>query len=130
MSLILSLSSGRNIGGVAAIVCLASFIVAFAVSLGPLPYVLMSELFPAAIRPFGMAVAAATAWGVNAVVSISFLPLTAAIGISGAFFVFAGICAVAFLFIQILVPETKGRSLEQIERSLRGGRRTAHATRK
>ena len=131
MSFTLSLASQRDIGGIAAVACLAIFIVAFAVSLGPLPYVLMSELFPTAVRPLGMAVAAATAWGVNAVVSISFLPLATAIGVSGAFIVFGGVCAIAFLFVQRLVPETKGRSLEQIERSLLAGRRTGvttHAT--
>lgn len=111
--------------GIAAVACLATFIVAFAVSLGPLPYVLMSELFPAAVRPLGMSLAAATAWGVNAVVSLGFLPLMAAIGVSGAFFVFAGVCAVAYLFVQRLVPETKGCSLEQIERNLLAGRKTS-----
>ncbi|MBB3603291.1 sugar porter (SP) family MFS transporter [Mycolicibacterium sp. BK556] len=107
-----------SVGGLATIVCLAIFIFAFAVSLGPLPYVLMSEIFPSAVRPLGMAVAAATAWGVNAVVSVSFLPLAGAIGMSGTFFVFAGVCAVAFVFVYRLVPETKGRTLEEIERSL------------
>jgi sugar porter (SP) family MFS transporter len=112
------LLQGSSVGGIATIVCLGIFIVAFAVSLGPLPYVLMSEIFPSAVRPLGMAVAAATAWGVNAVVSVSFLPLANAIGMSGAFFVFAGVCAVAFVFVYRLVPETKGRTLEEIERDL------------
>ena len=111
--------------GIAAVACLGTFIVAFAVSLGPLPYVLMSELFPAAVRPLGMSLAAATAWGVNAVVSLGFLPLMAAIGVSGTFFVVAGVCAVAYLFVQRLVPETKGCSLEQIERNLLAGRKTS-----
>lgn len=124
MSLALALDDDGEIGDVATVVCLAAYIVAFAISLGPLPYVLMSELFPAAIRPLGMSLAAATAWGVNAVVSISFLPLVEGIGVSGAFFLFAGICAVAFVFVQVLVPETKGRSLEQIERNLLAGRPT------
>jgi SP family galactose:H+ symporter-like MFS transporter len=111
--------------GLAAVACLGCFIVAFAVSLGPLPYVLMSELFPAAVRPLGMALAAATAWGTNSVVSLSFLPLLGAVGVAGTFSVFAGICAVAYLFVQRLVPETKGRSLEQIERNLLAGRKTS-----
>jgi MFS family permease len=128
MSLALSLDSSGDIGGTATVVCLGIFIVAFAVSLGPLPYVLMSELFPAAVRPLGMAVAAATAWGVNAAVSLSFLPLASAIGVSGAFFVFAGVCLIAFVFVQRLVPETKGRSLEEIERSLLGGRQIRETT--
>jgi MFS transporter, SP family, galactose:H+ symporter len=111
--------------GIVAVACLGSFIVAFAVSLGPLPYVLMSELFPASVRPLGMALAAATAWGTNAVVSLSFLPLLGAVGVAGAFFVFAGVCAVAYVFVHRLAPETKGRSLEQIERNLLAGRKTS-----
>lgn len=114
-----------GVDDIAAVVCLGAYIVAFAVSLGPLPYVLMAELFPAAIRPLGMALAAATAWGVNAVVSLSFLPLIGGVGVAGAFLIFAGICALAFVFVHRLVPETKGRSLEQIERNLLAGRKTS-----
>lgn len=124
MSLALSLDGNGDIGDVATIVCLAIYIIAFAISLGPLPYVLMSELFPAAIRPLGMSLAAATAWGINAVVSITFLPLVTGIGVSGAFFLFAAICCCAYVFVQILVPETKDRSLEQIERNLLAGKAT------
>ena len=128
MSIALSLNSGGDIGGTVTVVCLAIFVIAFAVSLGPLPYVLMSELFPATVRPLGMAIAAATAWGVNAIVSISFLPMATALGVGGAFFVFAGVCAVAFVFVLRLVPETKGRTLEEIERSLMHGKRAREAT--
>lgn len=124
MSLALMFDSDGEIGDVATLVCLAVYIVAFAVSLGPLPYVLMSELFPAAVRPLGMSLAAATAWGINAIVSLGFLPLVAGIGVSGAFLLFAALCAVAFFFVERLVPETKGRSLEQIERNLLAGRPT------
>ncbi len=124
MSTALLLDNDGEIGDIAAVVCLALYIVAFAISLGPLPYVLMSELFPAAIRPLGMSLAAATAWGINAVVSLTFLPLIGWIAVSGAFYLFAAICAVAFVFVLLLVPETKGRSLEQIERNLLAGRRT------
>jgi SP family galactose:H+ symporter-like MFS transporter len=118
LSLTLMYVSSDGIRGGAAVACFSVFVIAFAVSLGPLPYVLMSELFPSAVRPLGMSIAAATAWGVNAVVSLSFLPMATAIGVAGAFFVFAGVCAVAFIFVQRLVPETKGRSLEEIERAL------------
>jgi sugar porter (SP) family MFS transporter len=124
LSVSLSVKSLAGVG-VAAVACLGCFVVAFAVSLGPLPYVLMSELFPAAVRPLGMALAAATAWGTNAVVSLSFLPLLGAVGVAGAFFVFAGVCALAYVFVYRLAPETKGRSLEQIERNLLAGRKTS-----
>ncbi|MBT6117818.1 MAG: sugar porter family MFS transporter [Rhodospirillaceae bacterium] len=124
MALALSLDPGGAISGTVTLICLAAYIVAFAVSLGPLPYVLMSELFPAAIRALGMSLAAATAWGVNAVVSLSFLPLMEWIGIAPVFALFAVVCAVAFAYTKRVVPETKGRSLEHIEQNLLAGRPT------
>lgn len=106
-----------------AVAALAVFIIAFALSLGPLPYVIMAEVFPARVRSLGMAAAAAMAWGVNALISVAFLPLSAAIGMPAVFAIFAAICALAFLFVLVLVPETRGRSLEQIEANLAAGRR-------
>lgn len=106
-----------------AVAALAVFIIAFAVSLGPLPYVVMAEVFPARVRSLGMAIAAAMAWGVNALISVAFLPLATIIGMSGVFAIFAAICVAAFLFVYFLVPETRGRSLEQIEANLAAGKR-------
>ena len=63
---------GSESADMAAVVCLCIFVMAFAVSLGPLPYVLMSELFPLALRGPGMGIASATAWGVNVLVSLTF----------------------------------------------------------
>lgn len=111
-------------GGLIALACLGIYVTAFAVSLGPLPYVLMAEVFPLDVRGLGMAVAAATAWTVNALVSIAFLPLAETLGQSTVFTLFALICAAAFLFCWRLVPETRGRSLEHIEANLRAGRPT------
>ncbi|MFC3225707.1 sugar porter family MFS transporter [Marinibaculum pumilum] len=105
-----------------AVAALAVFIIAFAISLGPLPYVVMAEVFPARVRSLGMGIAAAMAWGVNAIVSVAFLPLAAAIGMSGVFALFAAICAIAFVFVWVLVPETRGRSLEEIEANLAAGK--------
>ena len=124
MSLALALDPTSHISGIATLICLTVYIVAFAVSLGPLPYVLMAELFPAGVRALGMSLAAATAWGVNAIVSLSFLPLVDGVGVAGAFALFAGVCAIAFVYTKRAVPETKGRSLEHIEQNLIAGRPT------
>lgn len=107
-----------------AVAALVLFIIAFAVSLGPLPYVIMAEVFPARVRSLGMGAAAAMAWGVNALISLAFLPLAAVIGMSGVFVLFALVCAVALAFVFFLVPETRGRSLEQIEANLAAGKPT------
>src|SRR5712691_801718 len=65
-----------------AILCLSVFVVAFGVSLGPLPYVMMAELFPLALRGAGMGIASATAWAVNVLVSLTFPVLIDAMGIA------------------------------------------------
>lgn len=97
------------------------FIAAFAVSLGPLPYVLMSEIFPLDVRGAGMALASITNWGFNFLVVLTFPTLLATIGVAGTFGIFAGMCLIGIVFAWLLVPETRGISLERIERHLRSG---------
>lgn len=94
---------------------LSVFIAAFAVSLGPLPYVLMSELFPAAVRERGIAVASATSWLFNALVAASFLSGVETLGLSGVLTIFALVCLLALLLGLRFVPETRGIPLEAIE---------------
>ncbi len=95
------------------------YIASFAVSFGPILWVMLPEIFPLKARGTGTGVSALSNWGANFVVAQAFLPLIALIGESAVFWILAGICIVAALFIQFLVPETKGRSLEQIESDLR-----------
>jgi sugar porter (SP) family MFS transporter len=114
---------GSESADMAAVVCLCVFVMAFAVSLGPLPYVLMSELFPLALRGPGMGIASATAWGVNVIVSLTFPILVEHIGIAWTFGCYGLISVVALVFVMALVPETRGRTLELIETNLARGRR-------
>ncbi|MGM0560711.1 MAG: sugar porter family MFS transporter [Pseudomonadota bacterium] len=102
---------------------LAVFIAAFAISLGPLPYVLMSELFPSAVREKGIAIASATSWLFNALVAANFLSGIEMIGLSGVLLVFALVCMIALLIALRFVPETRGVSLEAIEAKVVGGTR-------
>ena len=95
------------------------YIASFAVSFGPVLWVMLPEIFPLKARGTGTGVSALSNWGANFVVAQAFLPLVALIGRSAVFWILAGICVVAMLFIYFLVPETKGRSLEQIETDLR-----------
>jgi len=95
------------------------YIASFAVSFGPVLWVMLPEIFPLNARGTGTGVSALSNWGANFVVAQAFLPLVALIGRSAVFWILAAICIVAALFIQLLVPETKGRSLEQIEADLR-----------
>lgn len=100
---------------------LAVFIAAFALSLGPLPYVLMSELFPTAIRESGIAMASATSWLFNALIAFTFLSLVAAIGLSGAIGLFLLVCMLSLGFCLAFTPETRGVRLEDIEAAVLAG---------
>ncbi|MCZ0733244.1 sugar porter family MFS transporter [Phreatobacter sp. AB_2022a] len=100
---------------------LGIYIVAFAMSLGALPYVLMAELFPAAIRETGVAAASATSWLFNMLVAFTFLSLVEAIGLAGVIGLFLAVCLLALGVAVRFVPETRGRSLETIERDVLAG---------
>jgi SP family galactose:H+ symporter-like MFS transporter len=81
-------------------------------------WLLIAEIFPLAVRGRAMSLATISNWGFNLIVTITFLSLIALLGPSGAFLVYAVLTIVAFVFTMRLVPETKGRSLEEIEASL------------
>ncbi len=93
------------------------FVAFFAVGMGPGVWVVMSELFPTRIRGRAMAIATVTLWSACTLLTFTFLSLVNALGPYGTFWLYAGICAFTFLFVWKAVPETKGRTLEEIERS-------------
>lgn len=103
------------------LVGLVAYIIAFAVSLGPLPYVLMSELFPSTIREQGIATASAVSWLFNALVALGFLSLVEAAGLNGALILFLVVCAISCGVAILFVPETRGVRLEEIEEKVLAG---------
>jgi SP family galactose:H+ symporter-like MFS transporter len=113
------LGAGGNPGFVA-IIMIAAYVAAFAIGLGPVFWLLNAEIFPLAVRGRGMAMATVANWLANLAVTMTFLDIIKAIGAAGIFFIYAGVCILAFLFSARYVPETKGRSLEEIESDLRG----------
>lgn len=104
------------------------YIASFAVSFGPLLWVMLPEIFPLNARGSGTGVSALSNWVANFIVAQAFLPLVGLIGRSAVFWILAGICIIAALFVHFVVPETRGRSLEQIEADLRGDREAPAAT--
>ena len=92
-------------------------VVFFAVGLGPAVWVMMSELFPTRIRGRAMSIATISLWIACLALTFTFLSLARAITVTGAFWIYAGMCVVTFVFVWKLVPETKGKTLEEIERS-------------
>jgi sugar porter (SP) family MFS transporter len=98
-----------------------AFIGFFAVSLGPVPYLIMSEVFPLKVRSSGMAIASCANWGFNMLVTESFPILQQGIGMTPTFYFFAFWTAIGFLFTWRFVPETKNKRLESIEANLYAG---------
>ena len=104
-----------------AIAMLLMFIVGFAMSAGPLIWVLCSEIQPLKGRDFGITVSTATNWIANMIVGATFLTMLDSLGNANTFWVYAAL-NVVFIFITIaLIPETKNVSLEHIERNLMKG---------
>ncbi|HET7269141.1 MAG TPA: sugar porter family MFS transporter [Oleiagrimonas sp.] len=97
------------------------FIVGFAMSAGPLIWTLCSEVQPLNGRDFGIGCSTFTNWIANMIVGATFLTLLNTIGDAATFWLYAALNALFLVFTFLLVPETKGVSLEQIERNLMSG---------
>jgi predicted MFS family arabinose efflux permease len=99
------------------------FVVLFVFSMqgtiGPLVWLMLSEIFPLKIRSFAIGVCIFALWIANAVVALLFPPVVTALGIGATFFIFAGLGVLALVFIKTQVPETRGRSLEELEDQFR-----------
>lgn len=88
----------------------------FAVGMGPVVWVLLAEIFPTKIRGRAMAVGTLTLWAASTAVTMSFPTLSRVLGQSGAQLIYAGACVFTVVFVALWVPETRGKTLEQIER--------------
>jgi len=108
----------QHSAGPFALICLLVYIAGFAVGLGPVFWLMISEIFPLQMRGPAMAVCTMFNWGFNFLISYTFLTLTDVLTKQGAFWLYAffGVCAV--IFFATIVPETKDRSLEQIQADL------------
>jgi len=98
------------------VVCLAAYIVFFAFSLGPIVWLMISEIYPLRNRAQAVAVSTAANWGANFVVSLTFPILTTRLGSAATFFTYAAFGVLTLLFVIARVPETKGKTLEEISR--------------
>jgi sugar porter (SP) family MFS transporter len=103
-------------------VVLLLYIASFAISLGPLPHVMMSEVFPLRVRGLGMSTASISNWGFNFIVVFTFPLMLAGPGLAFTFTIFAVVCLGGILFTVARVPETTGLSLEAIETHCHAGR--------
>ena len=104
------------------ILCLTVYIIAFASSLGPIPYIIMAEIFPLQVRGAGMGLSSMTNWGFNAVMVFSFPILLAHMDIGWIFAIYGIICLIGVFFTAYFMPETKHLSLEKIEEYVMSGK--------
>jgi sugar porter (SP) family MFS transporter len=117
-------ATSTTVGGIVTVLALVVFIASFAFSMGPIVWTLISEIYPNRVRGRAISVATAANWLAAFLVAQFFLSLVDAIGESTTFFLFSALCVVSFVFVWYLVPETKGRSLEEIqERWVKNGDR-------
>lgn len=107
-----------GVHGLPMLLLVLAAIACYAMSLAPVTWVVISEIFPNRIRGAAMAVAVAALWVACFLLTYTFPMLNAWLGSAGSFWLYAGICVAGFIFIKCKLPETKGKSLEQIEREL------------
>ncbi|WP_037344745.1 sugar porter family MFS transporter [Sciscionella sediminilitoris] len=107
------------------VTALMAFVGAFAIGLGPAFWLINSEIYPLRLRARAAGLATMMIFGSNAIVSITFLPLVELLGQAQVFLLYLALTIAAVLFMYRWVPETRGRSLEEIEHDLNPGRKTA-----
>jgi SP family galactose:H+ symporter-like MFS transporter len=113
-----ALGASLPVFAVLSIVC---FIIFIAISLAPLGWLLISEVFPLEVRGIGMSIGSLSHWGFNAIISFTFLTLVNSLGIAATFWCYAAICVAGLIWGYYYIPETKGKTLEDIEKHWRRG---------
>ncbi len=102
-----------------AVITLMVYVASFAISLGPIFWLLIAEIYPLKVRGIAEGTAAGANWAFNFLVSLTFLTLIQILGSSWTFWLYAALAIASWFFSYYLVPETKGRTLEEIEHSFR-----------
>jgi len=98
-----------------AVASLMVYVGSFAVGLGPVFWLILSEIYPLRIRGRAMSIGTAANWITNLIVALSFLTLTQVLGKPATFWLYGAVSVGAWFFAYFLVPETRGKSLEEIE---------------
>jgi MFS family permease len=98
-----------------AVISVMIYVGSFAISLGPIFWLLISEIYPLRVRGVAMGIATMSNWAFNLLVALTFLVLLNSLGPAYTFWLYAVLSVGAFIFSYRLVPETKGRALEEIE---------------
>ncbi|MFW6103641.1 MAG: sugar porter family MFS transporter [Bacteroidota bacterium] len=107
-----------NFDGFPVLLMVLLAIAIYAMSLAPVTWVVLSEIFPNRIRGAAVAVCTFFLWGASFMLAYTFPLLNSSMGTHGTFWIYSGITLAGFIFIKLRLPETKGKSLEEIERDL------------
>ena len=100
------------------IVLVVAAIACYAMTLGPCTWVLLSEIFPNRVRAVAVATSTFALWVGSSTLTYTFPLLNRALGSYGTFWIYSAVCLAGFIFMARMLPETKGRSLEQLEHEL------------
>ncbi|KAK0604124.1 hypothetical protein LWI29_012258 [Acer saccharum] len=117
ISLLLLSAYYKILGGfpLVAVAALLLYVGCYQISFGPISWLMVSEIFPLSTRGRGISLAVLTNFGSNAIVTFAFAPLKELLGADNLFLLFGAIALLAVVFVVLIVPETKGLSLEEIE---------------
>jgi SP family sugar porter-like MFS transporter len=107
-----------EVKGIVMVCLVVAAISTYAMTLGPVTWTLLAEIFPNRIRGIAMATCTFALWVGCCTLTFSFPSMNAALGSSGSFWIYSAICFCAFIFLFRRCPETKGKSLEELEQEL------------
>ena len=111
------LGTGYFIGsqGIHMLILVVTAIACYSMSLAPVTWVVISEIFPNRIRGAAMSIAVSSLWAACFILTYTFPIMNRYLGVASTFWIYAGFCVIGFLFIMKRLPETKGKTLEEIE---------------
>jgi sugar porter (SP) family MFS transporter len=109
-----------EVKGMLVLIIVVTAIAVYAMSLAPVTWVVLSEIFPNRVRGAAMSVATTSLWIACTILTFTFPFLNRNLNSYGSFWLYAAICVAGFIFIKTKLPETKGKSLEQVEATLTG----------
>ena len=116
--LVLGFTYRAEIKGLPVLVITLCTIGCYALSLAPVTWVLISEIFPNRLRGIGVSISVSALWSASFLLTFTFPILNRVLGNAGTFWTYAGVCLAGFFFVYLRVPETKGKTLEEIGREL------------
>ena len=120
--LVLGLTYRSGIKGLPVLLITLCTIGCYALSLAPVTWVLISEIFPNRVRGIGVSISVSALWCASFVLTFTFPILNRVLGPAGTFWTYAGVCLAGFFFVFLRVPETKSKTLEEIEHELTSSR--------